>query len=83
LGYATKNNGRIPGGPAVRSAVGDVNSMQFSNQAFSDWPTGIVLERSSSIKRATWSRQAHNLVAAAKPLDKERQSAVTTTEQPP
>jgi prepilin-type N-terminal cleavage/methylation domain-containing protein len=32
--YATKNNGRIPGGPAAMpSAVGkDVNSIQFSNQ---------------------------------------------------
>ena len=32
--YATKNNGRIPGGPAVPpSAAGfDVNSAQFSNQ---------------------------------------------------
>ncbi len=32
--YATKNNGRIPGGPAtVTSATGkDVNSVQFSNQ---------------------------------------------------
>jgi prepilin-type N-terminal cleavage/methylation domain-containing protein len=33
--YATRNNGRIPGGPAaVQSAAGkDVNSIQFSNQA--------------------------------------------------
>src|SRR5687768_4575179 len=32
--YATKNNGRIPGGPAApTSAAGrDVNSVQFSNQ---------------------------------------------------
>src|SRR5205814_6136494 len=32
--YATKNNGRIPGGPAAPgSAAGkDVNSIQFSNQ---------------------------------------------------